>query len=170
MAGQSIQTGRRYTTGDLARITGVPQQTLISWDRSGVLRASSRPGHRSDTRAPRRYDESALVAAQFAFSVSRMGFKGKEFKHMVALVQQGDRRALKRARIFSYTSGIPGLMTHVFSPDGSTDDRRWIDHLRAEGLLVGEPATLWEIRSKLASELPGLLRIRGEGALGTTGG
>ena len=25
------------TTGDVARATGIPQQTLISWDRSGVL-------------------------------------------------------------------------------------------------------------------------------------
>ena len=71
------------TTGDVARETGVPQQTLISWDRAGVLRAT-RPGRRSSKRKPRLYDEKALAAAFFAKNATLMGFKGDELKQMIA--------------------------------------------------------------------------------------
>jgi len=151
------------TTGDVARETGLPQQTLISWDRAGVLKAA-RPGRRSSKRAPRLYDEEALAAALFARSATLMGFKGDTLKQMIGLVQGGERKALEAAAIFTYRTG-PGMMKHIFTPDsGSADDRRWIDWLREHALLLEEPASLWTIREYFLPQAESLIR-RGERSL-----
>jgi DNA-binding transcriptional MerR regulator len=152
------RSGATLTTGDLARLAEIPQQTLISWDRSGVLRARARPGRRSTSRAPRRYDEDGLIAALFARDVSQMGFKGDRLKQMIQLVQSGDRKRLERAAVFSYRTG-PGMMKHVFSQDAADeDDRRWIDYLRQSGTLIDEPASLWTICEYLRPQARHLIR------------
>jgi DNA-binding transcriptional MerR regulator len=145
------------TTGDLARLTGVPQQTLITWDRSGVLKAS-RPGRRSSSRAPRRYDENGLAAALFAKAASRMGLRGDAMSQMLRVFQSGDRGRLERAGIFTYRN-MPGLMTHVFSLDLTADDQRWVAFLRDQGRLVDEPVSLWTIREELFRQAQKLIRM-----------
>jgi DNA-binding transcriptional MerR regulator len=146
------------TTGELSRITRIPQQTLITWDRSGVLKAS-RPGRRSSARAPRRYDEAAVAAALFARSATQMGFKGDTLAQMLRLMQSGDRERLERAGLYTYRT-YPGMMAHVFSADlGNEDDRRWVAHLRENGALVGEPTSLWTIREQLVGPARKLIRM-----------
>jgi DNA-binding transcriptional MerR regulator len=146
------------TTGDLARLTGIPQQTLISWDRSGVLRAR-RPRRRSSSRAPRRYDEAGLAAALFASNASQMGFRGDSLGQIVRLVQSGDRTRLERAGIFTYRT-FPGMMKHVFSPDLSTDDdRRYVAHLRDQGALLEGPTSLLTIREEFFRQAQTLIRM-----------
>lgn len=148
----------RLTTGEMARVTGVPQQTLISWDRAGVLKASARPGKRSSPRAPRLYDENGLIAGLFARNASLMGFKGEYLKRMIALMQSGDRKRLGRAGLFSYRT-YPGMMKHVFSADlADKDDRRWIDWIRKTGALIDEPTSLWTIRQHLSPQARQLMR------------
>ncbi len=143
------------TTSEAARVAGIPQQTLIAWDRDGVLKAA-RP--RASQRGPRHYDEEALTAALFAGWASRMGFKGDQLRTMIALVQQGKRAPLEAAAIFTYQS-IPGLMTHIFTTDSDADDdRRWIEHLRDQELLIDGPASLWTIREHLKPMARALLR------------
>lgn len=155
---QPTESSPGLTTGDLSRLTGIPQQTLISWDRSGVLKAS-RPGRRSSSRSPRRYDETALEAALFAREAMQMGFRGDALGQMVRLFQNGERGPLERAGIFTYQT-YPGLMKHVFSPDlGHEDDRRWVAHLREQHSLVGEPTTLWSIHQQLAEPARKLFRM-----------
>lgn len=152
------------TTGGLAQLTGIPQQTLISWDRSGFLRATARPGVRSSSRAPRRYDENALTAALFARNATLMGFKGDVLKRMIALIQRGERKALKAAALFTYRTG-PGLMKHVFTPElASEDDQRWLEDLRGHEALVDGPTSLWTIREHFMPQAKSLIRM-GEGAL-----
>lgn len=152
------ESDRGLTTGDLARLTGIPQQTLISWDRRGVLKAS-RPGRRSTSRAPRRYDESGLAAALFAMAASRMGLRGEPMNQMLRLIQSGDRARLERAGVFTYRNS-PGLMTHVFSDDLTADDhKRWIAHLRDQGALVDEPVVLWAIRERFLRHAEKLIRM-----------
>ncbi len=153
---------RRITTGDVAHLTGIPQQTLIGWDRDGVLKAA-RPGRRASKRAPRHYDEDALTAALFAKSATRMGFKGDALRQMIALIQRGERKPLEAAAVFTYRTG-PGLMTHIFSPDvESDDDQRWLKFLRERNALIEEPTTLWAIREHL------LPQARNLNCLGETG-
>jgi len=152
------------TSGGISRLTGIPQQTLISWDRAGVLKATARPGSRSSQRAPRRYDEDALVAALFAKRAVSMGFKGEQLKQMVRLMQTGSKRNLDRAALFTYRTG-PGLMTHVFSAKSEDpQDARWIAWLRDRDALAGEPTSLWKIREHLRPIAQGLM-ARGENAL-----
>ena len=152
------------STGDLTRLTGIPQQTLISWDRAGVLKARGRPGRRSSPRAPRRYDENGLIAGLFARSATRMGLKGKQLKEMIGLVQSADRKALKAAAVFTYRNG-PGLMTHFFTPDVESEDiRRYLKWLRQHGALVEEPTSLWTIYQHLAPSARKLMRM-GEDAV-----
>jgi DNA-binding transcriptional MerR regulator len=149
---------RYLTTGDVARMTGIPQQTLIAWDRDAVLKAA-RPGRRSSRRAPRHYDEDALTAALFATSAVRMGFKGGPLRQMIALVQRGERAPLEAAAIFTYRNG-PGLMTHNFTPDvESDDDQRWLKFLRERDALVDEPTSLWVIRESLLPKARNLNRL-----------
>ena len=140
------------TTGDVARVTGLPQQTLISWDRAGVLKAARR-GRRSSKRAPRIYDEAALAAALFARGATRMSFKGDVLKEMIGLVQAGHRKALGAAAIVTYRNG-PGLMTHYFTPELESEDiQRWIGHLRDHDLLIEGPTSASVMSSKAASNL-----------------
>ena len=146
------------TTGDLARLTKIPQQTLISWDRSGMLKAASRPGRRSSSRAPRRYDENGLSAALFAKAAARMGLRGEPMNQMLRVFQSGDRGRLERAGVFTYRT-MPGLMTHVFSPDLTADDRRWVAFLRDQGRLVDEPVSLWTVREELLRQAQKLIRM-----------
>jgi DNA-binding transcriptional MerR regulator len=154
---------RRMTTGDVAHLTGIPQQTLIAWDRDGVLKAA-RPGRRASKRAPRHYDDDALTAALFAKSATRMSFKGDALRQMIALVQRGERKPLEAAAIFTYRTG-PGLMAHIFSPDvESDDDQRWLAFLRERDALIEEPTTLWAIREHLLPQARNLDRL-GETAL-----
>jgi DNA-binding transcriptional MerR regulator len=133
------------TTGDVAWLAGVPQQTLIAWDRAGVLQAArSRRG--ASGRGRRHYDEDGLVAALVARLAMGMGFKGDQLRVIISLVQKGERKPLEAAAIFTYRSG-PGLMTHVFSPEiGRNEDQSWLAHLRERGVLLEEPTTLWTIR------------------------
>jgi DNA-binding transcriptional MerR regulator len=146
------------TTGDVARETGLPQQTLISWDRAGVLKAA-RPGRRSSSRAPRVYDEDAVTAALFARSASQMGFRHDHFKEMLGRIQSGDREALEAGAIVTYRHG-PGLMIHVFiSQIENADDQRWIDNLRENDLLIEGPTTLWTIREHLLPTAKNLIRM-----------
>jgi len=146
------------TTGDVARETGLPQQTLISWDRAGVLKAT-RPGRRSSKRAPRVYDETALTAALFARSATRMAFKGDMLKEMVGLVQGGDRKALEAAAIFTYRNG-PGLMSHYFTSELESEDvQRWVGHLRDHDALIDGPTRLWTIREYLLPQAESLIRM-----------
>jgi DNA-binding transcriptional MerR regulator len=153
-----IDSSPGLTTGELSRITGVPQQTLITWDGSGALKAT-RPGRRSSSRAPRRYDEAALAAALFARSATGMGFKGETLAAMLRLVQSGDREPLERAGLFSYRT-YPGMMTHMFSRDlGAEDDRRYVAYLREKGALVDEPTSLWTIREILFGMAQKLIRM-----------
>jgi DNA-binding transcriptional MerR regulator len=153
------------STGDLARLTGIPQQTLITWDRSRVLKAKARPGRRTSSRAPRRYDEDGLTAALFAMNASQMGFKRDAFKVMIRLIQSGERKPLQRAAIFTYQT-IPGMMEHIFTPDAEEEnDRRWIDTLHDRGTLIGEPTSLWEIRGEFLKMARGLARLSKEGRL-----
>lgn len=135
------------TTGQMVSVAHVPQQTLITWDRNGILKAKSRPGVRTSSRAPRRYDEHGVTAAIFASEISQMGFAGKPaFREMVQLVQEGDRIRLRRAGIFTYRS-YPGLMKHIYSPDlKGADDRRYIAWLRDRDALIEHPTDLWTIR------------------------
>jgi DNA-binding transcriptional MerR regulator len=155
---RSSEPSTGLTTGDVARLTGIPQQTLISWDRSGVLKAS-RPGRRSSSRAPRRYDEAALEAALFAREAMQMGFRGEALGQMVRLFQRGERGPLERAGIFTYRT-YPGMMKHIFSPDlAHEDDRRWVEYLREHHSLVGEPTTLWSIHEHLVGPAQKLFRM-----------
>jgi len=148
---------RRMTTGDVAHLTGIPQQTLIAWDRDGVLKAA-RPGRRGSPRAPRHYDETALTAALFAKSAIRMGFKGDGLRQMIALVQRGERAPLKAAAIFTYRTG-PGLLAHHFTPDvDGEDDQRWLAFLRERDALIEEPTSLWSIREHLLPQARNLDR------------
>ena len=135
----------RLTTGEMARVSGIPQQTLISWDFAGVLKARGRPGRRSSPRARRRYDEHGVIAGLFAKSAMRMGFKGKQLKEMIGLVQSADRKALKAAALFTYRNR-PGLMSHYFTPDVESEDiRRYLDWLRQHDALVEGPTSFWTI-------------------------
>jgi DNA-binding transcriptional MerR regulator len=148
----------RITTGQVSRVTGIPQQTLIAWDRDGVLKAA-RPGRRASKRSPRNYDESALTAALFAGHASRMGFKGDALRQTIALVQRGERKPLEAAAIFTYRAG-PGLMTHVFTPAVESDDeQRHLAFLRERNLLVDEPTRLWAIREHLLPRARSLIRL-----------
>ncbi len=146
------------TTGDIARETGIPQQTLITWDRSGVLKAA-RPGRRSSNRARRLYDEAALTAALFARSATRMGFKGEVLKEMIGLVQRGDRKVLEAAAIVTYRNG-PGLMTHYFTPELESEDvQRGIGQLRDRDALIDGPTSLWTIREHFLPQAESLIRM-----------
>ena len=148
---------RRMTTGDIARETGIPQQTLITWDRNGVLKAA-RPGRRSSNRAPRVYDEAALTAALFARSATRMSFKGDVLKQMIVMVQGGERRALEAAAIFTYRNG-PGLMSHYFTPELESEDiQRWIAELRDRDVLVEGPTDLWTIHEYFRPQAESLIQ------------
>ena len=148
---------RRMTTGDVARETGLPQQTLIAWDRAGVLKAA-RPGHRSSSRAPRVYDEAALTAALFARGATRMGFKGKVLKEMIGLVQGGERKTLEAAVIITYRNG-PGLMSHYFTPELESDGiQRYIRHLRDHDALIEGPTSLWTMREHFLPTAESLIR------------
>jgi DNA-binding transcriptional MerR regulator len=154
---QPTSTSPGLTTGDLARLTGIPQQTLISWDRSGVLKAR-RPGRRASERAPRRYDEDGLAAALFASNASQMGFRGEGLAQMVRLVQSGERAPLERAGIFTYRT-FPGMMKHVFSPDLSADaDRRYVAYLREREALLDGPTSLWTLREEFSRQAQQLIR------------
>ena len=145
------------TTGDVARKTGLPQQTLISWDRAGVLKAA-RPGRRSSKRAPRVYDEAALTAALFARSATRMAFKGDVLKEMIRLVQGADRKALEPAAIFTYRTG-PGLMTHYFTPELESEEiQRWIGYLRDHDALIDGPTSLWTIHEYFRLQAENLIQ------------
>jgi len=154
---QPTELSPGLTTGDLARLTGVPQQTLITWDRSGVLKAS-RPGRRASSRAPRRYDENGLAAALFAKAAARMGLRGDAMNQILRVFQSGERGRLERAGVFTYRT-MPGLMTHVFSPDLTADDQRWVASLRNQGRLVDEPVSLWTIRAELLRQAQKLIRM-----------
>lgn len=148
---------RRMTTGDVARETGIPQQTLITWDRNGVLKAA-RPRRRSSNRAPRVYDEAALTAALFARSATRMGFKGDVLKQMIAMVQAGRRSALEAAAVFTYRTG-PGLMTHYFTPELESEDiQRWIGYLRDHDALIDGPSSLWTIHEYFRTQAENLIQ------------
>jgi DNA-binding transcriptional MerR regulator len=148
----------RMTTGNVARATGIPQQTLISWDRTGVLKAD-RPGHRASKRAPRVYDEAALTAALFARSASLMGFKGDVLRQMIALVQEGDRESLETAGIFTNRNG-PGLMTHYFTAELESESAQgWLEHLRSHGTLIEGPTSLWTIREHFLPQAKSLIRL-----------
>jgi DNA-binding transcriptional MerR regulator len=146
----AIKPEQWLTTGQLAALTSIPQQTLITWDRNGILKATARPGVRSSPRAARRYDENGLTAALFARAISLMGFTGKrEFAEMVQRVQSADEKALKKAALYTYRS-FPGLMKHTFSSDLTrADDRESIAFLRGRDGLVEEPTSLWTIREAL---------------------
>lgn len=149
---------RRMTTGDVARETGLPQQTLIAWDRAGVLKAA-RPGRRSSSRAPRVYNEAALTAALFARGATRMGFKGDILKEMIGLVQGGHRKALEAAAIVTYRNG-PGLMTHYYTPEVESEDiKRWIVHLRDHDALIDGPTSLWTIREHFLPQAESIIRM-----------
>ncbi len=158
------RSGATLTTGDLSRLTRIPQQTLIAWDRSGLLKARIRRGSRSSPRARRLYDQNGLIAGLFAKSATRMGLKGKQLREMIGLVQSGDRTALKAAVVFTYRNG-PGLMTHFFTPDVKSEDiRRYLKWLRQHGALVEEPTSLWTIYQHLAPSARKLMRM-GEDAV-----
>jgi DNA-binding transcriptional MerR regulator len=149
---------RRMTTGDVARKSGIPQQTLISWDRAGVLKAT-RPGRRSSKRAPRLYDEEALAAALFARDAIMMGFKGAVLRQMIGLVQGGKRKALEAAAIVTFRTG-PGLMVHYFTPELESDFvQGWIKHLRDRDILIEGPTSLWTIREYLLPQAENLIRM-----------
>jgi DNA-binding transcriptional MerR regulator len=146
------------SSGDVARETGIPQQTLISWDRAGVLKAA-RPGRRSSSRAPRVYDEAAVTAALFATSAMRMGFKGDLLRRMIAMVQAGERETLEAAAIFTGRYG-PGLMSHYFTPDLEDEgDQRWISTIRERGALVDGPTSLWTIREYFLPQARKLIQM-----------
>lgn len=147
------------TTGELSRRAKIPQQTLISWDRSGMLKPKSRPGLRAQPRAMRRYDQDGLIAAFFARALADMGFRGDRLKEATRLMQSGDRQRLERAALFTYRRG-PGMMAHVFTSDqGSEGDSRHVRWLRKEGRLVEGPTDLWTIREHLRPQASGLSSI-----------
>ena len=146
------------TTGDVAQATGIPQQTLIAWDRDGVLKAA-RPGRRASQRAPRHYDKDAVTAALFAKQAVRMGFKGDALRQMIALIQRGERAPLQAAAIFTYRTG-PGLMAHHFTTNlEGSDDQRWLAFLRERDALVDQPTSLWTIREHLLPLARNLNRV-----------
>jgi DNA-binding transcriptional MerR regulator len=148
------------TTGDVAREARIPQQTLISWDRAGVLKAR-RPGRRSSKRAPRFYDEDALAAALFARHATEMGFKGEALKQMIGLVQRGDRKALEAAAIVTFRTG-PGLMAHYFTPvleAYKVQVEDWIKFLRDSDRLIEEPTSLWTIREHFLQQARNLISM-----------
>lgn len=152
------QLQNSLTTGSVARITGVPQQTLIAWDRDGVLKAA-RPGRRASPRAPRRYDEEALAAALFAGQAMRMAFRGRLLRKMISVMQSGNKKTRASAGIFTYRTG-PGMMAHNFSPDvHEPDAQRWIDHLRERGVLLGEPTTMQTLYEFFLPQARSLIRL-----------
>ncbi len=161
----TVRSAAFLTSGVVSTLATIPQQTLISWDRSGVLKAASRPGRRSSDRAPRRYDQAGLTAALFARSAMDMGFRGHALKQIVPLMQAGDRTALKRAAVYAYSTG-PGLMKHLFSLNlNAPDDKRYIAWLRGQKRLVGEPTSLWTIREYLWPIAGNAMSGRAEGPL-----
>jgi DNA-binding transcriptional MerR regulator len=154
-----MATKHTFTTGDVARVTGIPQQTLIAWDRSGTLKAARSKRGRASAHGRRHYDENGLAAALLARWVSRMGFRGHDLRRMIALMQRGERGPLEAAAIFTYRNG-PGLMTHIFSSEiQSADDQRHLDFLRKQGALIDGPTTLWTIREYLLPIARNMIRM-----------
>jgi len=149
----------RLTSGEVSRLAGIPLQTLIRWDRSGVLKAK-RPGRRSSSQAPRRYDENALVAALFSRSVSRMGFTGNRLAEMVRLMQTADRKTLRRWVLYSYRNS-PGLISHDFG-EYPQEVGRHVEWLRERGVLIDGPTDLWTVRENLLGSARSLIEKRGE--------
>ena len=144
----------RLTSGEVSRLTGVPLQTLIRWERSGVLTAKRLT---SADRSPRRYDEAGLVAALFAGRAARMGFSGDHLAELIGLIQAGDRKTLRQWLIYSYQTG-PGLMAHDCQEKKIAT--RHVQFLKDEGRLVeNEPTDLWTVRQGLVAQARSLLTM-----------
>ena len=140
------------TSGLVSRLTGIPLQTLISWDRTGALTAI-----RSGPRKARRYDQDGVIAALFARHLSAMGFRGNRLAELLRLMQSADRKTLRSWVIYSYRS-LPGLISHDAQP--ARDAARHVDVLRERKQLIDDPTDLWAVREGLREIASNLIEKR----------
>jgi DNA-binding transcriptional MerR regulator len=127
-----------YTTREVARICETDRQTILAWDRRGVLKPSKRIGRE------RRYSARDVAAALIARTSRDVGFKPKQVNRIVELVQEADRGKLERAQIVTYKSETPGFMRHAFVDSGDTEHRRAFDVIERAGDVI-DRATLAQI-------------------------
>lgn len=131
-------TERLYSTAEVARAAGVDRQTVIAWDRRGVLSPTKR------VRGERRYTMRDLVAALVVPTARKMGLPPDAIDRMVELIQENDRRKLERAQLVTYKSETPGMMRHAFVDAHETEARKLADELEAAGDVISR-ATMLEI-------------------------
>lgn len=143
------------TSGEVSRLTHTPLQTLISWDRSGILTAAAE----GTGRAKRLYDEKGLAAALFARSAANMAFKGDRLAELIRLMQRARQKELRGWAIYSYRQS-PGLLAHdcgVFPQEVG----RHVEWLREREMLVDGPTDLWTVREGLVEIAQNLISNRG---------
>src|SRR5262245_19132357 len=98
--------GEMLTTGQVAEFTGIPQQTLIAWDRERFLRASLRRRRAGKAKGGvRMYTILDLVAARLARNlIDKLRFDRETVATIVAMIQSGDGERCQRAVILSIQS------------------------------------------------------------------
>jgi DNA-binding transcriptional MerR regulator len=135
---------KTYTTGQVAKTSGVPPETLIRWHREGLLRPSVRR-----KKGVRRYTVRDLVAAVTA-KVARddLKFPRETYKQIAAVVQRANPEELARAEIVTIRTREGEFLgkifiKHCWIPPDNTVERAYLDGLPTEK--IQSRATLLEM-------------------------
>ena len=113
-----------YTTSEVARVVGTDRQTVLGWDRRGILSPSKR------VRGERTYNMRDLVAALIIPGAREMGLPPEAVNRIVELVQEADGRKLKLAGIVTYRSEHVGMMRHALIDVDDDEDRKSVQKKR----------------------------------------
>ena len=113
-----------YTTSKVAQVVGTDRQTILGWDRRGILSPSRR------VRGERRYNIRDLVAALIIPGVREMGLPPEAVNRIVELVQEADDRKLKLTGIVTYRSEHVGMMRHALIDVNDDEARKFVQKTR----------------------------------------
>ena len=103
-----------YTTGELARIANVHQQTIIRWAVDGILK----PKRRGKT-GQRRYSDTDAIAAIIAKEAMERRIATEAVKEIVRAVQDGEEGD---SEIIMLEGRIPGMVINAWLPDPSAPE------------------------------------------------